>query len=211
MASINKIINPTGRIKYNELTAYVASISITDFTDQIAHPFLIGKELFDGDMRRHKDALDDTSTMQFSASALRAEVAKEQAKRIHFEDTKIQNRLPEIQKKQEERNSGIKSAIYILRKKSFSQEGKSNVFTVGRHEQNDIVIVDFVISKFHAAITSFFGKYFVMDLGSTNGVTVNGQKITPQVKVQLPIGANIVFGRVSFMFTSPLNLYRMLQ
>ncbi len=211
MADINKIINPTGRIKYNELTNLITKTSITDFTNQIQHPFLVGQELYEGDMRRHKDAEDDTSTMQFSVSSLRAEIAEEQTKnRIKIADTAVQHRLPKVDNNNPSK-TGIQSAIYVLRKKSFSKESKKNVFTVGRHQQNDLVIADFVISKFHAAITSFFGKYFVMDFNSTNGVTVNGKKINSDIKVQLPIGANIVFGRVSFMFISPLNLYRILN
>jgi ABC-type multidrug transport system ATPase subunit/pSer/pThr/pTyr-binding forkhead associated (FHA) protein len=48
---------------------------------------------------------------------------------------------------------------------------------IGRDASNDFAINHPVVSKHHAEIVKQGGKYFVVDLGSTNGTFVNGIKI----------------------------------
>lgn len=48
---------------------------------------------------------------------------------------------------------------------------------IGRHASNELRISDPRISRVHAQITYDDGTYAIMDLGSTNGVYVNGQRI----------------------------------
>ena len=48
---------------------------------------------------------------------------------------------------------------------------------IGRDPSNDFSIDHPVVSKYHAEIVKQGGKYFVVDLGSTNGTFVNGIKI----------------------------------
>ena len=49
--------------------------------------------------------------------------------------------------------------------------------TIGRMKGNTIVIDDVSISLMHAKITRKDGQYYLKDLNSTNGTTVNGQSI----------------------------------
>jgi ABC transport system ATP-binding/permease protein len=49
---------------------------------------------------------------------------------------------------------------------------------MGRDAVNDIILNDLEISRRHAAITFRGGRYFVEDLGSTNGTFVNGRRVT---------------------------------
>ena len=46
--------------------------------------------------------------------------------------------------------------------------------TIGRKQHNDIVIDNLAISGEHAAIATVLNDSFLEDLGSTNGVVVNG-------------------------------------
>ncbi len=48
---------------------------------------------------------------------------------------------------------------------------------IGRDADNDFSIDHPVVSKHHAEIVKQGGKYFVVDLGSTNGTFVNGMKV----------------------------------
>lgn len=59
--------------------------------------------------------------------------------------------------------------------KAFSLE-KSEAF-IGRDLNNDIVINDPEVSRRHARVYLQGGNYVIEDLGSTNGTTVNGQRL----------------------------------
>src|SRR5262245_22414129 len=50
--------------------------------------------------------------------------------------------------------------------------------TIGRSHQADIVVVDDGISRRYAVIRREGDDYFVEDLSSTNGLFINGEKIT---------------------------------
>lgn len=49
--------------------------------------------------------------------------------------------------------------------------------TIGRTEGNTLVLVDEGVSRHHAAIEYLDGDYFIVDLGSQNGVFLNNEKV----------------------------------
>ena len=51
-------------------------------------------------------------------------------------------------------------------------------FIIGRGKQNsDLTIKDPNVSRQHAMIEFLTGQYYIVDMGSTNGVEYNGQRI----------------------------------
>lgn len=50
--------------------------------------------------------------------------------------------------------------------------------TIGRTEDNTVVLPEHGVSRNHAAIEYEAGDYFIVDLGSSNGVFVNNEKVT---------------------------------
>ena len=50
--------------------------------------------------------------------------------------------------------------------------------TIGRATENDIVIPKGNVSKRHARVVFKDGRLVVVDLNSTNGTFINGQKVT---------------------------------
>ncbi|OGV39120.1 MAG: hypothetical protein A2020_13580 [Lentisphaerae bacterium GWF2_45_14] len=96
----------------------------------------------------------------------------------------------------------------MLRKKAYSIEPNPNIITIGRTQDSDIVIADYAISKRHAQIVVFKDKYFIVDVGSTNGTSVNEISVIPGMKVQLSINCTVSFGRICFVFAHPLQVYR---
>lgn len=70
--------------------------------------------------------------------------------------------------------------------------------TLGRTGDNDIVVADPTVSRFHAALSlNPRGEIVVSDLGSANGTFVNGQRIL-QAHV-LNLGDELRLGSISFI------------
>ncbi len=68
--------------------------------------------------------------------------------------------------------------------------------TFGRATDNIIAFPnDSNVSRYHAEIEERGGRYFITDLGSSNGTTVNGSKVTGSVA--LNAGDTIEFGGTS--------------
>ena len=57
-------------------------------------------------------------------------------------------------------------------------EGEVQSWTLGRSSQNDVVIPDTSLSRHHARISLKDGIPYLEDLGSLNGTSVNGGRIT---------------------------------
>lgn len=61
---------------------------------------------------------------------------------------------------------------------------ESDVITIGRENENNIVITDAEVSRKHCQLVSQGGKFILTDLGSTNGTFVNMQRLTGQHVLQ---------------------------
>jgi hypothetical protein len=70
---------------------------------------------------------------------------------------------------------------------------------LGRSRDCDITVDDVNISRRHAEIRREDGAYWVVDLGSTNGIEVNGQRVD---RAKLLNNDRIVFGRTDALFES---------
>ncbi len=81
-----------------------------------------------------------------------------------------------------------------------SPDGKSGilelnkpVLTLGRGNANDLVLNDSSVSRFHAVIKLKENSIFIADRGSTNGLVLNGQRITHET--ELANGDIVIVGR----------------
>lgn len=68
---------------------------------------------------------------------------------------------------------------------------------IGRHSENDIVLPDLRASRFHAEVRKVGDEYHVVDLGSTNGIHVNGQEVQ---NARLAVGDRLSVARHQFVF-----------
>jgi Protein of unknown function (DUF3662)/FHA domain len=68
---------------------------------------------------------------------------------------------------------------------------------IGRSRDCDLTLDDPNVSRRHAEIRHEEGGYWVVDLGSTNGVEVNGSRVQ---RAELESGDRIVLGRTSLTF-----------
>lgn len=78
-----------------------------------------------------------------------------------------------------------------------------SITTVGRSGSNDIVFDDPLVSSQHARILYEKGRFWIEDVGSTNGTAVNGETIA--TKTALQDGYLIKIGGILVKFST---LYR---
>jgi two-component system, cell cycle response regulator len=72
-------------------------------------------------------------------------------------------------------------------------------FSLGRHPDNAVCIDDQGLSRYHAKIVMHSERYWIEDLGSSNGTYLNGRRVT---SCELANGDTVQFGpRVSFRFS----------
>lgn len=72
--------------------------------------------------------------------------------------------------------------------------------TIGRGESNNIIIKDRLLSKDHARIVHEDGRFFLDDLGSTNGTYVNEERV--EHPTQLHDKDIIGLGELEFLFVN---------
>ncbi|MCL5257237.1 MAG: DUF3662 and FHA domain-containing protein [Chloroflexi bacterium] len=71
------------------------------------------------------------------------------------------------------------------------------LITIGRSLENNIVLEDERVSRHHAQLRMIGTQFYVLDLGSTNGTIVNGQRVKEQV---IGEGDEISFGGLSLVY-----------
>jgi len=81
----------------------------------------------------------------------------------------------------------------------------SNTVTIGRDNQNDIVIESITVSRCHAVLLHDAAGVRLIDLDSTNGTLVNGVPARPDEPVRLDNGNIIQIGQVWARYCAPLR------
>ncbi|HUB02709.1 MAG TPA: adenylate/guanylate cyclase domain-containing protein [Terriglobales bacterium] len=77
-----------------------------------------------------------------------------------------------------------------------------NTWTIGRSTENTLICEDHAISRRHGVVQQTQpGKYFFIDLGSSNGSSINGRRVT--VPIQLRDGDCVVCGGTKITFHHP--------
>ena len=73
---------------------------------------------------------------------------------------------------------------------------------IGRGKKCDISIADKYMSMKNSRIFKISGKFYLEDMGSTNGTFLNGEPLS-DTAVELLDGDKITIGRVNFLFVLP--------
>jgi hypothetical protein len=76
---------------------------------------------------------------------------------------------------------------------------RSSPVTVGRADDNDLVIADPEVSRHHARLEPDGQGWRSIDLGSTNGTWVNGVRLNASI---IDVGDEVAFGAVRFTVAS---------
>lgn len=101
--------------------------------------------------------------------------------------------------------------ITVARLKSQTAPGGEPVFAlnqevtgIGRAPDNQLVLSESFISRYHAQIRQTDDQYILVDLGSKSGTWINGSRLTPQMPQVLADGDVISFGVTGFQFVTEL-------
>jgi hypothetical protein len=95
-------------------------------------------------------------------------------------------------------------------------KSRTNAFgrgiTVGRTGNNDVVLDDGSVSRFHAWFARPEGQegFLLTDAGSKNGSWVGGVRLTPRQAVSVKDGVRLRFGQVEVAFYTASSFVRML-
>jgi hypothetical protein len=88
----------------------------------------------------------------------------------------------------------------------------ASVVSIGRTEDNDIVIRHPCISRFQAYLTFEGDRMTVTDGGSLNGTQVEGERLPANVQMEVRSGTRMTFGRtVSALLLSPMDTWACLR
>lgn len=74
---------------------------------------------------------------------------------------------------------------------------RTQVTTIGRHPESDIVLDDITVSRRHSEVRLVDGRYVVSDVGSLNGTYVNQERVDSRVLAQ---GDELQVGKFHLVF-----------
>ncbi len=105
--------------------------------------------------------------------------------------------IPATQVASARRAAGLRDPRVVVEQSASLREGVpytiAGTLTIGRADDNDIVLTDSVVSGHHCRIT---GPATLVDLGSTNGTLVNGSRISGRQELRngdrITIGATVL-------------------
>ncbi|MFT3707976.1 MAG: FHA domain-containing protein [Archangium sp.] len=95
------------------------------------------------------------------------------------------------------------------------EKTKDNAFqrriTIGRTANNDIVLDDSSVSRFHAWIEHRNEEYVLVDAGSRNGSTISGKKIAAKAPASLSNGLVVRIGALQLTYYTAQGFLDMLH
>jgi hypothetical protein len=120
---------------------------------------------------------------------------------------RIDTAAPEAPVSQEQQSS-VELIVVPIRKR---QDVFPEMITVGRTANNDIVIPDATISKFHAYFKSTDTSLELFDAGSRNGTRVMGRVLTPKQSVEVSLGTRIRFGSIDLVIRGAAETWELIR
>lgn len=122
-------------------------------------------------------------------------------------ETKSETKSPQpVSPAEDEKNTKPALTLKLLSNGQLIQLSGQNEFTIGRVTEGQPILPDIDlspyegyaegVSRLHAAIRKTDKGYIIVDLGSSNGTRINGQKIVSNVSYPLKDGDVLALGRI---------------
>ena len=93
---------------------------------------------------------------------------------------------------------GVERELVTLNYNGTSHEVKERRVVIGRSRDCDVQLSDTNVSRRHAELRQEGASYWIVDLGSTNGMEVNGKRVK---RAKLSSGDTITLGATEMTFT----------
>ncbi len=87
---------------------------------------------------------------------------------------------PDPLKAPEEKEGGPEGAFLVVDGRRHFPLARA-LIRIGRRMENDLVLADLHVSRFHAEVRLLEGRYLIVDLNSTAGTFVNGKRVREHV------------------------------
>lgn len=104
---------------------------------------------------------------------------------------------------------GTDFEVYPLLKKAGAPF--ADMITVGRTSNNDVVLKDVTISRFHAYFRERGGQWIVCDAGSKNGTHLRGSQMTARKEMPVSSGDSVRIGDIVTTFYLAGDLFDVLS
>ena len=185
--SFRTMVSRKRKISYGELKRIAQEHSESSFREFVGYPFLIGSAVVEGEVTSRSASprpAQRRKTMLFRPAELLASLSRA--------------------------SDAVQNIVFPLAAWGDGGTLQLREYTIGSDAENDIVIADFSVSGSHAVIRYRDGRYTLLDLGSTNGTTVNGVRVESP-GAELKDGDKVKFSRYEFCFIAPESLYRKLS
>ena len=112
-----------------------------------------------------------------------------------------------LEQDRSDRTAGISTLVFAVRP---PEHAKVHLMTLGRTSNNDVVVRDTSVSRFHAYVKAGdSGGLLIQDAGSTNGTVVNGESVPARgagPPLALKAGDDVRVGQVDFTFVDAAGL-----
>ncbi|MBF0140538.1 MAG: FHA domain-containing protein [Magnetococcales bacterium] len=197
MTSLKELVDETGQFDYNALKRLAKGQDQATFVRLVSEMVLVGSGLYRGwllgDGKKEGEE-DKKETVLFQP-----EERRQKATQFKVLETYIFPLIPVKQRDEESHGKNV------------------HVVTVGRSKKCDIILSDPSISSKHAEFRMDKGDgtsgpaCFVRDLGSSNGVFVNGSRLAPFWTKDLAIGDEIRLSRFSIILSRAIDVYPKLK
>ncbi len=182
--SLDDLIKTPGKACYRTLIDIAASGSRDEFILSVHCPAFVGAGIRDGN-------LEKPGTQG---------LGKHQRTQV-FTAAQIEQLIE---------GASLEQCIFLLRKPVAGPIAGLRRFLVGRTQDNDILMMDFAISRCHAEVEIRGEDYYLKDLGSSNGTYINGRLIDDRGTL-LQDCDTVRFARYEFEFLSAGSLFDLLR
>ncbi|MBF0436757.1 MAG: FHA domain-containing protein [Magnetococcales bacterium] len=197
MTSLKELVDETGQFDYNALKRFAKGQDQVTFVRLVSEMVLVGSGLYRGWLLG--DGNKEVDAIMKETALFQPEERRQKATQFKVLETYI---FPLISIKQHNMEP---------------KERNIHVITIGRSKKCDIILADPSISSTHAEFRMDKGEgtsgpaCFVRDLGSSNGVFVNGSRLAPFWTKDLAIGDEIRLSRFSIILSRSSDIYPKLK